>query len=58
MLLERYRSIFNRLYGEDRDLTLRRGVWGYLLGLLSTAAFYIAYAWIVIETIADGFLGT
>jgi len=39
MLLERYRSIFNRLYGEDRDLTLRRGSVGYLLGLLSTAAF-------------------
>ncbi|MDZ4875259.1 MAG: Vitamin B12 import ATP-binding protein BtuD [Chroococcidiopsis cubana SAG 39.79] len=52
MLLERYRSIFNRLYGEDRDLTLRRGVWGYLLSLLSTAAFYLAYAWIVVEAIA------
>ena len=52
MLLERYRSIFNRLYGEDRDLTIRRGVWGYLLGLLSTAAFYVAYAWIVVEAIA------
>ena len=52
MLLERYRSIFNRLYGEDRNLTLRRGVWGYVLGLLSTAAFYIAYAWIVVEAIA------
>ena len=52
MLLERYRSIFNRLYGEDRNLTLRRGVWGYMLGLLSTAAFYIAYAWIVVEAIA------
>ncbi len=52
MLLERYRSIFNRLYGEDRDLTIRRGVWGYLLSLLSTAAFYLAYAWIVVEAIA------
>ena len=52
MLLERYRSIFQRLYGEDRNLTIRRGVWGYLLSLLSTAAFYFAYAWIVIEAIA------
>lgn len=52
MLLGRYRSIFNRLYGEDRNLTIRRGVWGYLLGLLSTAAFYVAYAWIVVEAIA------
>lgn len=52
MLLERYRSIFNRLYREDRDLTIRRGVWGYVMGLLSTAAFYIAYVWIVVEAIA------
>jgi ABC-type multidrug transport system fused ATPase/permease subunit len=52
MLLGRYHSIFHRLYGEDRDLTLRRGLWGYLLSLLSTATFYIAYAWIVVETVA------
>ncbi|MUG95977.1 ATP-binding cassette domain-containing protein [Scytonema sp. UIC 10036] len=51
MLLERYHSVFNRLFGEDRDLTLRRGLWGYLLSLLSTSAFYIAYAWIVVETV-------
>jgi ABC-type multidrug transport system fused ATPase/permease subunit len=51
MLLERYHSLFNRLYGEDRDLTLRRGWWGYLLSLLSTLAFYMAYAWIVVETV-------
>lgn len=52
MMLERYRNLFHRLYDEDRDLTIRRGVWGYLLSLLSTAAFYIAYAWIVVEAIA------
>ncbi|MES1022503.1 ABC transporter ATP-binding protein [Gloeocapsa sp. BRSZ] len=52
MLLQRYHNIFNRLYREDRNLTLRRGVWGYILGLLSSAAFYAAYAWIVIEAIA------
>lgn len=51
-LLDRYHTIFNRLYGEDRDLTIRRGVWSYLLSLVSTAAFYFAYVWIVIETIA------
>jgi ATP-binding cassette, subfamily B, bacterial len=52
MLLERYRNIFNLLYAEDRNLTIRKGLWGYLLGLLSTIAFYGAYAWIVIEAIA------
>lgn len=50
-MLQRYRNIFERVYNEDRDLTIRRGVWGYLLGLLSTATFYAAYAWIVVETI-------
>ncbi len=51
MLLGRYRNLFNQLYGEDRDLTLRRGFWGYLLSLVSTGAFYLAYAWIVLETV-------
>ncbi|HAJ59422.1 MAG TPA: ABC transporter permease [Cyanobacteria bacterium UBA8543] len=50
-MLQRYHNIFNQLYGEDRDLTIRRGLWGYFLGLLSTATFYGAYAWIVVETI-------
>lgn len=50
-MLQRYRDIFHRLYDEDRDLTIRRGIWGYLLSLLSTATFYAAYAWIVVETI-------
>ncbi|MGB7375062.1 MAG: ABC transporter ATP-binding protein [Rivularia sp. (in: cyanobacteria)] len=52
MLLGRYRNLFHQLYGEDRDLTIRRGFWSYLLGLLSTATFYVAYAWIVVETVA------
>ena len=52
MLLERYRAIFNRLYKDDRNLTIKKGLWGYLLGLLSTGAFYLAYAWIVLEAIA------
>ncbi|PSB28955.1 ABC transporter ATP-binding protein [Stenomitos frigidus] len=52
MLLRRYRDIFRHLYGEDRDLTIRRGLWSYFLGLLSTLAFYAAYVWIVWEAIA------
>ncbi|WP_310429601.1 ABC transporter ATP-binding protein [Chamaesiphon sp. VAR_48_metabat_135_sub] len=52
MLLQRYRNIFNRLYKDDRNLTIQKGLWGYVLGLLSTLAFYAAYAWIVIEAIS------
>lgn len=50
-LLQRYRDIFNRLFVEDRRLTLRRDTWGFVLGLLSTAALYGAYVWIVLATI-------
>jgi ATP-binding cassette, subfamily B, bacterial len=52
MLLQRYRDIFHRLYKDDRNLTIQKGVWGYLLGLLSTLAFYLAYGWIVLEAIS------
>ena len=52
VFLDRYRDIFRELYAEDRALTLRRGGWGFVLGLLSTVAFYGAYAWIVLETAA------
>lgn len=52
LLLGRYHDIFRRLYGEDRDLAVRRMVWGYGLGLVSTAAFYGAYVWIVLAAIA------
>jgi ATP-binding cassette, subfamily B, bacterial len=51
LFLERYRAIFRMLFGEDRALTLRRGAWGFALGLLSTLAFYAAYAWIVTRAI-------
>ncbi|MDY6781909.1 MAG: ABC transporter ATP-binding protein [Cyanobacteriota bacterium] len=51
LFLSRYRNIFRRFYREDRNLTLRRGFWGYLLSLLGTATFYLAYIWIAIEAI-------
>ena len=50
-LLERYREIFRRLYGEDRALTVRRDAWGFVLGLIATAALYAAYAWIAVSTV-------
>ena len=51
-LLERYKSIFTKLFAEDRNLTLKRDGWGFVLGLVSTAAFYGAYVWIVLATIS------
>jgi ATP-binding cassette subfamily B protein len=50
-LLQRYQAIFAKLFAEDRRLTLRRDSWGFVLGLLGTAAFYGAYAWIALSAI-------
>jgi ATP-binding cassette, subfamily B, bacterial len=50
-LLDRYREIFHRLYREDRNLTLRRDGWGFVLGLIGTVTLYGAYAWIAFTTI-------
>jgi ATP-binding cassette, subfamily B, bacterial len=50
-LLQRYRDIFRMLYDEDRDLTVRREVWGFSLGLIGTLTLYAAYAWIALSTV-------
>jgi ATP-binding cassette subfamily B protein len=50
-LLQRYRDIFTRLYGEDRALSIRRDSWGFALSLVATVALYGAYAWIALSTI-------
>ncbi len=50
-LLARFREIFKRIYDEERRLTIRRDGWGFALGLIASAAFYGAYAWIAIATI-------
>jgi ATP-binding cassette, subfamily B, bacterial len=50
-LLDRYRAIFEKLYREDRNLTLRRDGWGFVLGLLATLTLYGAYAWVAFTAI-------
>jgi ATP-binding cassette subfamily B protein len=52
-LLTRFREIFRRIYAEEKRLTIRRDSWGFVLGLVASAAFYGAYSWIALATI-DG----
>ena len=52
IFLQRYVDIFRRIYREDRNLLLRRGFWGYVLGLLASGAFYFAYGWVAFAAIA------
>ncbi|MCY4357335.1 MAG: ABC transporter ATP-binding protein [Gammaproteobacteria bacterium] len=52
LFLQRYVDIFSKLYREDRNLVLRRSFWGYVLGLLASAAFYLAYGWVGFAAVA------
>lgn len=52
LFLQRYVDIFLAIYREDRSLVLRRGVWGYGLGIIASAAFYFAYGWVGFAAIA------
>lgn len=52
LFLQRYKEIFHKLYAADKELSIRRDLWGFLLGLLGTAAFYGAYGWIVMATVS------
>lgn len=54
LFLQRYVDIFHNIYKEDRSLVLRRGFWGYILGLLASAAFYFAYGWVGFAALAGG----
>lgn len=51
LLLDRYKTIFDKLFIENRLLILRRETWGFILGLLGTLTFYAAYAWVIFETV-------
>lgn len=50
-LLQRYKDIFTKLFAEDKKLFIRKDLWGFLIGLLSTMTFYGAYTWVVLATI-------
>lgn len=49
--LDRYKTIFDKLYAGDRQITIRRAIWALILGAIGTLAFYGMYLWIAIATI-------
>ncbi len=51
-LMRRYKDIYRELYDEEKQLTIRRDSWGFALGLVSSLAFYGAYVWVALATIA------
>jgi len=51
LFFDRFSELHTTHYEEDRDRTIKQGVWGYLVGLLSTFAYYGTYAWVVLRTV-------
>jgi len=51
LLLERYRTLAESFFADDKRLAVRRGLWGYGLSLLSTGMFYGCYGLIVAATV-------
>lgn len=51
-LMQRYKGIFDELYQEEKQLTIRRDSWGFGLGLIASLAFYGAYVWVALAAIA------
>jgi ATP-binding cassette subfamily B protein len=50
-LLDRYTTLFDKFFHEDKSLALRRTSAGFALGLIATLGFYGSYAWIVWHTV-------
>ena len=51
-LADRSRTLFERFYAENRHLAIHRAIHGTLLNLIPTAAYYIAYALILVRALA------
>lgn len=51
-MLQRYSDMFWKIFAEDESLARRRSLISLLWGLVATASYYAAYAWIVLEAVA------
>ncbi|MEO6014191.1 MAG: ABC transporter ATP-binding protein [Devosia sp.] len=54
-LVDRFKTLADAIYIENRSLNIKRSAWGALLGTISTIAYYGAYAYIVWRTMNGEF---
>lgn len=54
-LKRRYQDLFTRFYAEDRALARKKTFASLLWGMLSTAAYYGSYAWVILRTLSQAF---
>ncbi|HET6511359.1 MAG TPA: ABC transporter ATP-binding protein [Candidatus Kapabacteria bacterium] len=54
-LIDRYKKLSDDFYLANRKLSIRRAGWGGLLTALGTAGYYVAYAYIIWQTVGGRF---
>ncbi len=50
-LIDRFRTLSNQFYDQNRALSIRRAGWGTVLAALGSAGYYAAYAWILVQAV-------
>jgi ATP-binding cassette subfamily B protein len=50
-LIDRFRKLSERFYGESRGLAIRRSVWGTFFAILGSAGYYAAYVVIIFKAV-------
>ncbi|MBD0351838.1 MAG: ABC transporter ATP-binding protein [Flavisolibacter sp.] len=50
--IDRFRSIADKLYTDNKSLGVKRAIWGTFLGLLGTVGYYLAFVYIVMRVVA------
>lgn len=50
-LTDRFKTISDKYYEANKNLTLKRAAWGSLFSIVGTASYYGAYVFIVLQTV-------
>ncbi|MBC8043700.1 MAG: ABC transporter ATP-binding protein, partial [Rhizobacter sp.] len=50
-LTDRFKTLSDKFYSENKSLSLRRAAWGLGLAAIASAGYYAAYAMIVLQTV-------
>ncbi len=53
-LTDRFKTISDKYYEANKDLTIKRAAWGSLFSIIGTASYYGAYFFIILQTVTGG----
>ena len=51
-LTDRYQRLADRFYQENRNLSVRRTIWGTIFALVGSGGYYAAYVVIIVQTVS------